>query len=316
MSNYHSLDLLKQSALPDAPPPRADDNTLALFNRAYSDLLSLQRLNDLLADLRVKVLAVESIKDPSARRANINNAQMKLNEIEAVQFNNTNIAPKIKDAISTARQALTDQPPPLDLPNIQELMPVAQQPTPSYSAAARGALAEHPAKSESNLIPDRVIAVRQESTLFQQYCGADNESIRLNEDTEVDYLALKRMLINVVRRQNEALYRGAPAMTLSTLNLTSKFQLIIDVQAGTRGIFRIVPLIVPPNTEVKSDHSHTLKLAFNGPKKKGDPHYNAKVIQNCLDRLQASSDSQVCRTGGGQLLESLIETVESNGGTP
>ena len=112
-------------------------------------------------------------------------------------------------------------------------------------------------------------AVREEQSLFEQYCRAGSHSISLDDRTDVDYLALKRMMHNVVKRQNETIYRGVPAITLNSLVLTTKFQIILELQAGTQHILRIVPLIAPPNFEAKFDHAHQLKLYLSRTKAQG-----------------------------------------------
>jgi hypothetical protein len=87
--------------------------------------------------------------------------------------------------------------------------------------------------------------------------------------------------------------------------------MILEIQSGTKHILRIVPLIAPPNFEAKFDHAHQLKLTFPGMKRKGDPHLQLKLVQNCRDRVQDAKDRDQCESTYSQLLESILETLEN-----
>ena len=76
------------------------------------------------------------------------------------------------------------------------------------------------------------------------------------------------MLDNVVEKQDAAVHRGVPDATLSSLTLKSEFEIVMEAQAGTQHFFRILPVLIPPNTEFKIDHTHTLKISLNGKKTK------------------------------------------------
>ena len=135
------------------------------------------------------------------------------------------------------------------------------------------------------------------------------------------------MLHNVVEKQDDAIYRGVPDIALSALTMTSAFQITMEAQAGTKHFFRIVPVLVPPNTEVKLDHTHTLKITLNGKKGKADKQNSKRLAESCRERVPYVRDvndsdgptgpnahDDLCNTQQGQLLEALIQAQERGGG--
>jgi hypothetical protein len=100
----------------------------------------------------------------------------------------------------------------------------------------------------------------------------------------------------------------------------------MEAQAGT-SFFKIIPVIAPPNTEIKLDHSHTLKITLNGKKGKGDKLNPKRLADSCRERVgdqayNAASDgakttavraAHFCDTAPGQLLESIIQAQEKSG---
>jgi hypothetical protein len=119
---------------------------------------------------------------------------------------------------------------------------------------------------------------------FYSQCNADTSTFALDNTTRIDFLGLKQLLHNVVEKQDKAIYRGIPDITLSALNLTSAFQLTMEAQAGTH-FFKIVPVLAPPNTEFKIDHTHTLKIVLNGKKGKGDKQNPKRLADSCRERI-------------------------------
>jgi hypothetical protein len=165
---------------------------------------------------------------------------------------------------------------------------------------------------------------------FLQGCG-DGRYISEDDATEIDYLALKDLLLNLVNQQNDAVHlTGGPDVTLDALNLTTSFQIIVDTSAATRHIFRIFPLAIPPVMGVKPDHTHQLKITLQGPKKKGDPQNAQRLAKSCAERIarnivnQGSTsdsvyDTTFCSSAEGILLESIVDALEqsrSPGQTP
>ena len=158
--------------------------------------------------------------------------------------------------------------------------------------------------------------LRAEDT-FPGRCIADHYGYRIDKEAHIDYLALKKMLHNVVNQQNADLHRDGPPLTLDSLTLSTTFQMTLELQAGTNHIFRIVPLLSAPNTEFKGDHSHTLKIQLRGVKKKGDPNYSRKLEAACKQRLQdngAASELAKCKSLEGLFLEAITESLESGSG--
>jgi hypothetical protein len=161
---------------------------------------------------------------------------------------------------------------------------------------------------------------------FIDGCGS-NGVMRTGDVNEIDYLALKDMLLKVVAQQNEQVrYSGGPEIFLDQLTLTTSFQIVFDLSAGTKGIFRIFPMVAPPQMGVKPDHTHTLKIVLHGQKKKADPSNGRNLTVSCSQRLQLSSvrdkaggraqkvDAGFCATPAGQMLESIIEATEQSKG--
>jgi hypothetical protein len=88
---------------------------------------------------------------------------------------------------------------------------------------------------------------------FYEKCHADTSTFTVDNTTRIEFLGVKNLLHNIVGDQDKAIHKGIPDVTLSALNLTSNFQIAMEAQAGTSHFFRIVPVLVPPNTEVKLD---------------------------------------------------------------
>ena len=150
---------------------------------------------------------------------------------------------------------------------------------------------------------------------FAALCVGDRYGYQIGEKAYIDYLALKRLLHNVVNEQNGKLHRGGPPVTMETLTLSTSFQMTLEIQAGTVHIFRIVPLLQAPNTEFKADHTHTLKMVLKGVKKKGDPSYSTKLVASCKQRLQdnaVAAQADRCATVEGLLLEAITEALENS----
>ena len=163
--------------------------------------------------------------------------------------------------------------------------------------------------------------VANELTPYKQFaagCGS-NGLMKVDATTEIDYLKLKEVLHNVVARQNEQVsYNGGPEVALDTLNLTSSFEIVLDISAGT-SIFRLFPVVLPPQIGVKPDHTHTLKIALHGAKKKGDAQSGQHLVAACQQRLQLKQgEGGICERAEVRLLEAMIEANEqsksSNGG--
>jgi hypothetical protein len=157
--------------------------------------------------------------------------------------------------------------------------------------------------------------VANELTPYKQFaagCGS-NGIMKVDATTEIDYLKLKEMLHNVVARQNEQVsYNGGPEVALDTLNLTSSFEIVLDVSAGT-SIFRLFPVILPPQIGVKPDHTHTLKIALHGAKKKGDAQSGQHLVAACQQRLQLKpGEGGICERAEVRLLEAMIEANEQS----
>ena len=126
------------------------------------------------------------------------------------------------------------------------------------------------------------------------------------------------MLDHVVEEEDKRVYGGLPDVTLNQLTLTSAFNLVFEAQAGTYGIFRFVPLLVPPNSDIKKDKSHSLRIALKGKKNKakpgGDNTASKLLTESCRQRLGESS-STFCESEQGQFAEIMIQTLEKNGST-
>jgi hypothetical protein len=173
---------------------------------------------------------------------------------------------------------------------------------------------------------------------FEQRCHVDTWTFHLDDSTRIDYLALKALLNKVVEEQENAVYHGIPDLTMSQLVLTSSFELTLEVSAGTSHFFRIVPLLAPPNTDLKADHTHLLKITLNGKKQKGDPQLSKNLAQSCHQRLDDKSEKAgngaasattrasragggstkagaICDTDAGKLLESMIEALQNGSGS-
>ncbi len=160
---------------------------------------------------------------------------------------------------------------------------------------------------------------------FRQQCRVDLWSYHPDASTRIDYLALKKILNRVIEEQEARVYAGIPDVTLSSLNLTSSFQITLEASAGTTHFFRIVPLLAPPTTDIKFDHTHMLKITLNGKKNKGDKGLSKKLYDSCRERVVANSGRSVggadepvdfCASEAGQLLEAIVQAVEKGGSSP
>jgi hypothetical protein len=173
--------------------------------------------------------------------------------------------------------------------------------------------AEH--RPEDLLTREEARLIEAEFTPSQQYargCGS-NGILSLDDHRDVDYLALKDMLKKVVADQNEQVtYRGGPEVALDTLNLTATFQMVLDMSAGTKHIFRFFPMVGPPQMGMKFDHFHTLKISLRGAKKRGDPDGKKRLIAACKERLQrgASNSNDFCDRPEAQMLEAIAQSLE------
>ncbi len=161
-----------------------------------------------------------------------------------------------------------------------------------------------------------ITLIRDELTPGKQFasgCGGHG-IMKVDDTTEIDYLKLKEMLHNVVARQNEQVsYHGGPEVALDTLTLTSSFELILDLSAGTKHIFRFFPMVLPPQMGIRPDHTHSLKITLHGAKKKGDPQSGKNLVLACQQRLQLSKeDGGICEQAQAKLLEAIIEVTEQN----
>lgn len=152
-------------------------------------------------------------------------------------------------------------------------------------------------------------------TLIETECLASGHGYRVDGTTYIDYLALKKMLHNVVNEQDNALPRDAQPITMKTLTLTTTFQMGLEVQGGIN-LFHFVPVLSAPNGEFKADHMHRLKIVLNGVKGKGDPNYSDKLVNSCRERLQrqvggGEADAS-CASLSGIMLEAIIESLETS----
>jgi hypothetical protein len=154
---------------------------------------------------------------------------------------------------------------------------------------------------------------------FRQQCRTDIWTYSPDDTTRIDYLALKRILYRVIEEQEARIYTGIPDVTLSSLNLSSSFQIVLEATAGTSHFFRIVPLLAPPTTDIKADHTHTLKITLNGKKNKGDKSLSKKLYESCRERVTANAlpsggePADFCGTEPGQLLEAIVQALEKGG---
>ena len=74
-----------------------------------------------------------------------------------------------------------------------------------------------------------------EESLFSNHCGMHSSILEVDKNTSVDYLAVKKLLHNLVKHQDADLYYGSPALTLSKLSLSTSFQVIAEAQACCMG---------------------------------------------------------------------------------
>jgi len=156
---------------------------------------------------------------------------------------------------------------------------------------------------------------------FSSGCGV-NGVMHLDDRTDLDYVALKDLLLKVVNQQNDQMtYKGGPEVALDTLTLTTSFEIVLDMSAGTLHVFRLFPMITPPQMGVRADHTHQLKITLHGQKKKADPNGPVNLEKSCLERIEkgkqkgqdlAPGDAAVyCRSAPGKLLEAIIEATDN-----
>src|SRR5262249_25561843 len=113
--------------------------------------------------------------------------------------------------------------------------------------------------------------------------------LKIDDQTEIDYLGLKNLLTNLVEVQADEnhIYGGIPELSLDTLNLSTSFQIVVDPTAGMAHIFYFFPLLVPPTAELKLDHTHTLKVTLRGPKQKANAGNSQNLADSCKKRLKS-----------------------------
>jgi hypothetical protein len=185
-------------------------------------------------------------------------------------------------------------------------------------------------KNPDTLTNDEIRLISDDLTPNKQLtAGCQGGVLKVDDKTEIDYLKLKEMMLNVVAQQNaQVSYLGGPEVALDTINLTSSFQIVLDMSAGTKHIFRLFPMVLPPQMGVKPDHTHTLKITLHGAKKKGSAQSGKHLVAACRQRLQPPKETagkggtlganvpgngaQFCNTPVGQLLEAVIESTEQN----
>lgn len=174
------------------------------------------------------------------------------------------------------------------------------------------------ARERSEDITSRVTVDRTDrlarATLKQITDDAPNYKSTCEETGRVDFLALKSYLTRIVADQEAHVYSGAPEVALDTLVLTSEFQIFFDATAGTR-IFRILPVLIPPVLALNPDHTHNLKITFDGGKTRALSTNGVSLVQRCIARLRNTGTAQdpqvVCRTPESIQREGLIQAVET-----
>jgi hypothetical protein len=150
-------------------------------------------------------------------------------------------------------------------------------------------------------------ALLEDHQEFKKRCGL----------LRVDFLGLQRYVARMVEDQEQRIHGGAPSVAMESLVLTSEFQLQFDASAGTHSILRILPVLTPPTLGLNADHTHTLKITFNGPKARALANYTFALTQKCIERVTgAGVDPTVrpevfCRSPQAIQLESLIDAVEN-----
>ena len=167
----------------------------------------------------------------------------------------------------------------------------------------------------TKLVKD-ILEDRKQTNEFQSACRVDSWTYTVDDTRRIDFLALKRLLNNVVDEQDKAMHRGIPDVSLDKLNLTSSFQLVMETSAATVHIFRFFPVLVPPTGSLKADHTHQLKITLNGRKQKADKGNSKKLIESCRQRLAANSAAEesetesFCESAQGQMLESIVQGLD------
>jgi hypothetical protein len=178
---------------------------------------------------------------------------------------------------------------------------------------------------EKDIEKQKVKVPAYQSQDFGKRCRTDLWQFEVEAKTRVDFMGLKRMLDNVVERQEERVYRGIPDVTLDQLVLTSSFNFVLDASAGTYHIFRFLPVLVPPTVGLKKEHTHTLKITLKGKKTKnkgsGDESGSKRLIASCQQRVSVGKaedqrgNLDFCTTEQGQLLEGILQALDkSNSG--
>ena len=151
----------------------------------------------------------------------------------------------------------------------------------------------------------------EEHQEFKSQCGL----------LKVDFLALKRYITRIVDEQDQRIHKGVPNISLENFVLTSEFQISLDASAGTKNILRILPVLAAPTLGLVSDHTHSLKITFNGAKSRALITNTFSLKQKCIERVTGAGvnltqDPEVfCSSPQAIQLESLIDAVESKGGT-
>lgn len=182
--------------------------------------------------------------------------------------------------------------------------------TPRVSSAKMAAAVE---KSAASPIPQSVPADTIDE--FSKVC-ADDDGITQNQ---VDYLAIKKLLIKTVEEQANDIYVGGPEISMNSLTLTTSIQLQATASMGTTQLLRIVPVVVPPTLSFNPDHTHQLKITLQGMKKKSLPSAQDDTIAACLARLHIEAGDNdginYCRSARGKQLELLIEETQTKNAT-
>lgn len=171
----------------------------------------------------------------------------------------------------------------------------------------------------------RLIKSNPPTKKFTYGCGGDG-SLHLDQQTDIDYLALKDMLLKVVFDQNDQVrYQGGPEVSLDQLTLTTSFQIILDVSAGTKHIFRLFPMVTAPQMGVRAEHVHQLKIVLKGQKRKGDVNEALRVEQSCLELVTNRKSGmppkgiddpvKFCKSPTGKLLTKISDSLENNKGS-
>jgi hypothetical protein len=134
---------------------------------------------------------------------------------------------------------------------------------------------------------------------------------------KVGFLGLADYIDRIVTDQNANIYKGTPEINLDNFVLTSSFQISFDAAAGTKHIFRIVPVLSPPTLQLNPDHTHQLRITFSGTKGRATKARALAFLRKCISRLQQSNltpekAEAFCNEPSAILMETLIDAVENS----